>query len=133
MASHATLYDFRDIDLMMKIADETERRISSAELAEAVGLGENGGTQAMGRRLGWMRRYGFVTLDEKEHLWTLSAAGERFTAAHLRAAQLKALDEIDNDAMVSVMAHVTSRYRHSDPTTAYLLRREFLYGTTKPR
>lgn len=131
MASHATLYDFRDIDLMMKIADEAEARITSAELADAVGLGENGGTRAIGIRLAWMKRYGFVQYDEKEHDWTLSRSGERITEAHLRAAQIRALEQVPDEAMVEVMSHVTSRYRHSDPVTAQLLRREFLFGTQK--
>ena len=131
MASHATLYDFRDIDLMMKIADETERRISAQEMAEAIGLGENGGTRAVGIRLAWMKRYGFVSYDEREHQWALSAAGERITAAHMRAAQIKALEAVPDEAMVEVMSHVTSRYRHGDAVMAQLLRREFLFGTQK--
>jgi hypothetical protein len=131
LAAHATLYDFRDIDLMMRIADESERRIESTELAEAVGLGENGGARALGRRLAWMKRYGFVTYNEKEHYWALSAAGERITAAHLKAAQTKSLEKVPDEAMVEVMSHVTSRYRHGDPIIANLLRREFLFGTQK--
>lgn len=131
MPSHATLYDFRDIDLMLRIADQTDQVVESAELADAVGLGENGGTQAMGRRLSWMKRYGFVTYSEKEHRWALSAAGQRITAAHLRAAQTKALEDVPDEAMVEVMSHVTSRYRLGDPVVAQLLRREFLFGTQK--
>ena len=130
--ARATLYDFRDIDLMLRIADETERKIESAEMADAIGLGTDGnGPQAIGRRLAWMKRYGFVTYNEKEHFWALSAAGERITSAHLKAAQSKALEEVPDEAMVEVMSHVTSRYRHGDPVIANLLRREFLFGTQK--
>jgi hypothetical protein len=129
MAGHATLYDFRDLDLMLKI--EEESRMTSHELAEAVGLGENGGARAIGIRLAWMKRYGFVSYDEKEHSWALSRGGERVTAAQLSAAKKRALDTIDDEAMVEVMAHVTSRYRLGDPLMAQLLRREFLFGTQK--
>jgi hypothetical protein len=131
LPAHATLYDFRDIDIMLRIADEAEQRIESAELADAIGLGENGGTRAVGVRLAWMKRYGFVQYDEKEHRWALSAAGHRITAAHLKAAQLRALESVPDEAMVDVMAHVTSRYRHGDAVMAQLLRREFLFGTQK--
>lgn len=129
MPARATIYDFRDIDLMLRLAEEPD--IPATELAQAVGLDDEGGTQALGRRLGWMKRYGFVAYDEKQHRWSLSKAGERITESQLRAAQVKALDSIDDEAMVNVMAHVTSRYRHGDAVVAQLLRREFVFGTQK--
>jgi hypothetical protein len=131
MPARATVYDFRDIDLMMRIADETEQRISAVEMAEAIGLGENGGARALGRRLAWMKRYGFVVYDENKHDWALSRSGERITEAHLRAAQTRALEAIPDESMVEVMSHVTARYRLGDPVIAALLRREFLFGTQK--
>jgi hypothetical protein len=128
----ATLYDFRDLDLMMRIADEAEKRITSKDLAEAIGLDpEDGGTQSVGIRLSWMKRYGFVQFDAARHDWTLSAGGRRITEAHLRAAQVKAIENVPDEAMVEVMSHVTSRYRLGDPVIAQLLRREFLFGTQR--
>lgn len=128
----ASLYDFRDLDLMMRIADEAEKRIKSKDLAEAIGLdAEDGGTQAVAIRLSWMRRFGFVEFDNKQQDWTLSSGGRRITEAHLRAAQVKAIENVPDEAMVEVMSHVTSRYRLGDPVVAQLLRREFLFGTQK--
>jgi DNA-binding IclR family transcriptional regulator len=129
MPARATIYDFRDIDLMMRLSEEPE--IPATELAEAVGLTDDGATQALGRRLGWMKRYGFVAYDPKLHRWSLSQAGQRITESQLRSAQIRALDSIDDEAMVNVMAHVTSRYRHGDAVVAQLLRREFAFGTQK--
>ena len=128
----ATLYDFRDLDLMMRIADDAEKRITSKDLAESIGLdAEDGGTQAVGIRLSWMKRYGFVEYHSNEKDWTLSQGGRRITEAHLRAAQVKAIEAVPDEAMVEVMSHVTSRYRLGDPVIASLLRREFLFGTAK--
>ena len=130
MTLHATLYDFRDLDLMLKIAAEANGGVSSTELAEAIGLGEEG-TQAVGIRLGWMRKYGFVVRDEEKKHWDLSMSGERIVQAQRHAAQIKKVEAIPDEAMVSVMSHVTSRYRLGDPVIAQLLRREFLFGTQK--
>ena len=132
MTQHATLYDFRDMDIMLKIAAEANGGITSTELAEAIGLGEEG-AQAVGIRLGWMRKYGFVSRDEEHKTWGLSRSGERIAESHLRAAQTKAIEAVPDESMVEVMSHVTARYRHGDPVIAQLLRREFLFGTQKRR
>jgi hypothetical protein len=128
----ASLYDFRDLDLMLRIADEAEARITSKDLADAIGLdSEDGGTQAVAVRLAWMKRFGFVEYHDSHHNWTLSAGGRRITQANLRAAQTRAIEAVPDEAMVEVMSHVTSRYRLGDPVIANLLRREFLFGTQK--
>lgn len=128
----ASLYDFRDLDLMMRIADDAEARITSKDLAESIGLDtEGGGTQAVAIRLAWMKRFGFVEFDSNRRDWTLSAGGRRITQANLRAAQTRAIEAVPDEAMVEVMSHVTSRYRLGDPVIASLLRREFLFGTQK--
>ena len=51
----ASLYDFRDLDLMLKLAAEPDGGTSAKELSEAIGLGEEG-TRAVGIRLAWMKR-----------------------------------------------------------------------------
>lgn len=125
----ASLYDFRDLDLMLAIA-ESEKGVESVELALTMGLGEEG-SRAAAMRLAWMRRYGMVQFDEKERLWSLSRGGERVTNARLRAAAARTIDSIPEESLVDVMAHVTTRYRLGDPLMAQLLRREFLFGTQR--
>jgi len=128
----ATLYDFRDLDLMMRIADDAEKRLTSKDLAESLGLeSEAGGTQSVAIRLAWMKRYGFVEFDGKRRDWALSAAGRRITESRVRAASIKAIEAVPDESMVEVMSHVTARYRLGDPVIASLLRREFLFGTQK--
>lgn len=128
----ASLYDFRDLDLMMRIADDAEARVTSKDLAESIGLdSDDGGTQAVAVRLAWMKRYGFVEFDSNRRDWTLSAGGRRITQANLKSAQARAIEAVPDEAMVEVMSHVTTRYRLGDPVIANLLRREFLFGTQK--
>lgn len=126
---HATLYDFRDIDLMQKIAAETNGHggISSVDLADLLGFGEE--TRPVGIRLAWMKRYGMVAFDEQERTWSLSPSGERVVQAKVQARSITVVQKMPDEAMVDVMAHITSRYQHGQPMLAHMLRREFLYGT----
>ena len=126
---HASLYDFRDLDLMLKIVAEGGEA-ATWELTEALGFGEQD-RQGVAVRLSWMNRYGMVRFDEKTRTWRLSPSGERVTQARVAAGAKRELDKLDDESMVDVMAHVTSRYRHGDPMLADLLRREFLFGTQR--
>lgn len=126
MAEHATLYDFRDLDLMVKLADGGS--LTSLELADSMGMTD---AQPMSARLAWMRRFGMVERDEEAAAWTLAPGGRRVVNARLKAAQARAIEAIPDDSMVEVMAHVATRYRFGDTILATMLRREFLYGTRK--
>lgn len=71
--SRASLYDFRDLDLMFKLAEAvngSDRGVLASELADDLGF-EEGNNRPIGIRLAWMRRYGMVAYDEKEKLWNL--------------------------------------------------------------
>ena len=128
MTRHLTLYDFRDVDLMHKVAAEGGAQgVTSKELAEALGMADD--VQAVAVRSSWMHRFGFFDFDEERRLWRLSDGGERIVESDRRASTIDRLAKVPDEQLVDVMAHVTSRYRHGDPLTATLLRREFAYGT----
>jgi hypothetical protein len=129
---HATLYDFRDLDIMFKIAETTNHRgVASQALAELMGFEEEDGARPIGIRLAWMKRYGMVAYDDKEKLWKLTRGGERVTQAHLRAPELRVVETMPDEKMVEVMAHVTSRFQRGELMLAHMLRREFMFGTQK--
>jgi hypothetical protein len=123
-----SLYDFRDLDLMLAVAAEVddEGKISTEGISEAVGVDDR---RAVGTRMAWMRRYGVFGYDEKSKLWSLTKGGERVLAARTKSAAAD-FTNVPDEAMVDVMAHVTARYRHGDKLNATLLRREFLFGTS---
>jgi hypothetical protein len=127
-----SLYDFRDLDLMLKLVDEgdDEGWVETRALAAALGAEEDEKVHGVGVRLAWMRRYGMLEYDDKRHVWRLSPGGERVTKARLRAAASKQIDAVPDESLVDVMAHVTTRYRLGDPMMATMLRREFLFGTS---
>lgn len=127
----ATLYDFADRDLMLKIRAETNGHgVSTHDLADLLGFDEEH-ARNVGIRLAWMRRYGFVAFDTDERTWSLSKSGNRIADSLIRARSIRVVEQMPDESMVDVMAHVTSRWQHADPVLATMLRREFLFGTQK--
>jgi len=129
--SHATLYDFRDIDIMWQIADNNGVGITAVDLADVLGFEKEDGGRPVGMRLAWMRKYGMVAFDDNAHTWKLSRGGERVIEAHLKAPQLRVVENLPDETMVDVMAHVTSRFQRGETMLAHMLRREFLFGTQR--
>jgi len=127
---HASVYDFKDTDLMLKVAAQGASGITSADIAADMGWDDHDGIRAIGMRFAWMKKYGMLKYDDKNHLWVISEGGERVIAAHRSAAMTQVIEAVPDESMIEVMAHVTSRFRHGDPLVAHLLRREFMYGTS---
>jgi len=131
---HASLYDFRDLDLMLTLADrgDNDGWAPTIELATSFGFGDE--LQGLGVRLGWMRHYGMVEgkREKSETLWRLTDGGMRVIESKLRAAQSRTIEAIPDEALIDVMANITRRYHHGDPMIATMLRREFV-GGTQPR
>ena len=125
-----TMYEVRDLDLMLRIRDEANDvgEITAQELADALGLSDD--TRNVAIRLAWMKRYGMLTFNEERRGWSLAKGGERVIAAKAKAAVAERIDNVPDEQLVDVMAHVTTRYRYGDPVIATLLRREFAYGTS---
>lgn len=129
---HASMYDFRDLDLLLKLEAEADNEgwVETEHLARSMGFGDD--RQPLAVRLAWMRRFGMLSFDEKRRMWRLTDGAGRVIQARLRAAQSRTIEALPDESMIEVMANVTSRYRHASPMTAAMLRREFMYGT-KPR
>jgi hypothetical protein len=125
-----TLYDFRDLDLMLKIADlgDNEGWVTTAELASSLGLDDQLASVAI--RCSWMKRYGMLDFDPAKRNWRLSESGMRIVAAKSKASAIKSIEAVPDVSMIDVMAHVTARYRLGDSVMATMLRREFQYGTS---
>lgn len=121
----ASLYEFRDLDLMMVLHAEGE--MTSAQLADVLGIKD---AHAIGSRGAWMRRFGMFEYDQRTGCWSLSTGGQRVVTAKRKAAALRTVEDVPDESMVDIMSHVTARYRLGDPMMASLLRREFAYGTS---
>lgn len=130
MAGKLSLYDFRDLDLLLKIAEEGDNDggVTTAEIAEALGTKD---IHNVSSRFAWMKRYGMLERDEKTGAWYMTQGAKRVMAARIKAAASRQLETLPDETMVDVMSHVTLRWRLGDPMIAQMLRREFLFGTQK--
>ena len=117
--------EFRDFDLMARLKDTGP--IPSKELAGELGFEELG--SHLGRRLGWMRRYGMLDRDPETKLWSLSESGSRVMYARRRARLMDELGALPEEELIEVMAQVMARYRLGQPMVADMMRREFVYAT----
>jgi hypothetical protein len=127
-----SLYDFRDTDIMHRLAEvSNEHGVSSQEVAELLGFEAETGGRVVSTRLAWMRRYGMVVFNQETRNWNLSPSGERVIAAQLKAPELRVVEKMPDEKMIEVMALVTSRYQRGEAMLGHMLRREFLYGTKK--
>jgi hypothetical protein len=126
------MYDFRDLDLMLKIVDkgDSDGWVETADLASALGFPDDD-LRPVGIRLAWMHRYGMLDHSDRDRAWRLSAGGERVVEARLRAAQARALDALPDEALIDVMANVVTHRRLGNPMVANMLRREFMFGTKR--
>ena len=125
------LYSFRDADLMSRLAQEGGADgLTAREFALALGFKEED-AQSVGARAGWMRSAGVFDFDPERRLWRLSEAGYDVVEANSRSRTIAPVDDAPKEKLIDVMAHLTARMRGEDELTAWLLRREFLYGTTR--
>lgn len=124
----ASLFEFRDLDLMMTLHAEGDGGLTSAQLADLLGIKD--GASGVASRASWMRRFGMFDYDERSNCWSLSGGGLRVVNAKRRAAALREVEDVPDESIVDVMSHVTARYRLGDAMTAHMLRREFLFGTS---
>jgi len=125
-----SIKEYRDLDLMIRLKEEGPLR--SKEMVQLLGGEEYG--RHLGTRLAWMRRFGMVERQggKANPTWDLTEAGRRVVWAKKRAALMRELDELPQEELIEVMAHVTARYHRGDEMIARMLRREFVFGT-QPR
>lgn len=126
--TRATLYDFRDLDLMMHLA-EADDVMTTHELADALGFDAEEGGRPVGMRLAYMRAHGMVNRDDKQKTWKLSRGGLRVVQAHELAPTLRVVEQMPDEQMIEVIAMVTSRFQRGDNMLGTMMRREFKYGT----
>ena len=128
---HATLYDFRDVDIMHKLAESRNGGVDVHELAGMLGFESEEGGRAVGMRMVWMKKYGMVAYDERNKHWSLSRGGDRVVEAQLRAPELRVVEKMPDEKMIEVMALVTSRFQRGETMLGHMLRREFAFGTKR--
>lgn len=123
--------DYRDTDLLARVAEQGADGVTSADLGSLIGYDDTNGHRSVGARFARMRAYGMLAFDEKRRLWTVTEGAERVLRAQEVSAGQSVVERLPDEEMVSIMAAVTTRYRIGDPLVATMLRREFAFGTDR--
>lgn len=147
---HLTLLDLSDRELLLvlrDVADAATGYALAADIADRLDLGEEG-RRSVSVRLSWLRRFGAVEREYERDLngqlvmtggrdpkpktlqgWRLTDIGFAMATGKLKKTAERALEGLDDGAMLMAMRWVTQRVASSDPTAAKLFDREYRHGT----
>ncbi len=113
-------------------AGDNEGWAEVEHIVTVLGLKHEHPSHCVGVRLGWMRRMGLVVRHEdRRKTWRLTELGRTVLHGKLTAAQKRALDVADDGQVLALAQAVTGAYRRMAPETAYLMSREWRYGTQR--
>ena len=129
-----TLEEFSDRELLFALEEnlDGDGLVSSAALAEAMGLGDSRGlkhpAQNVAVRLSWLKRYGVVHRDKETGKWGLTPPGFRIIHGSLRASETKMLTDIDDERLFAVMQMVGSSMLRSGDEAATMVARHWRFS-----
>jgi hypothetical protein len=126
------LYAFSDEELLALVKDnlDTEGWVTSAELADAIGIpdDEDNRLNGIGIRLGWMGRYGVVRKDTEKKVparWTITGRGIVILEATFSKSLEDQLAGLKGEALWRLSQTISARYSDADDVSAVLVRRSF--------
>lgn len=128
-----TLEDFSDRELLFALEEnaDSDGLVSSAALAEGLGLTSSSSLkhphQNVAVRLSWLKRYGVVHRDDETKRWGLTMVGYRLLHGSLRAAERRALDELDDERLFAAMEALRSSYSRAGGEAATMAARHWRY------
>lgn len=129
------LFEFTDPEFLAVIRDngDNEGWVSTAELADSIGLRGEDRNRNCGSRLSWMRRFGCVERDLQpgsptKGSWRLTEIGEILINSQMKAAQLRALSDLDDGQLWDASRLLLDLYQQTGDEAAQLIRRSFRVG-----
>ena len=129
------LEDFSDRELLYALEEHADGDglCSSQELAEGLGLGKASGlkhpNQNVAIRLSWLKRYGVVYRDEESKRWGLTPVGQRILHSKLKAAERRALEDLDPEKLLVVMKEIGATMLTAGDEAMTMATRDFRYTT----
>jgi hypothetical protein len=129
------LVDYSDRELLALVRDLQDREgwTSSTALLNRLGLDHPSPEQCVATRMGWMRRFGAVERHEKGGRYRLTPVGEVMVSGKLNSSTENTLNKIKPEQMLLVTKWLADRQKHSEETARTLIRREWQYGTHRPK
>lgn len=125
------LEEFSDLELLAALIEhaDDEGQISSAELADALGLsGLKHPRRNVAIRLSWLKRYGVLYRDETTQKWGLTPVGETLINGNLRAAERRLLEGLDQGKLYAVIREVSRSMVEAHDEAATMAARQWRHG-----
>lgn len=132
-----TLYDFNDRELLLivkELCDGSDGYTSSEDIAEQLGIKGKHPKSSVGSRMASLARIGAVLKDPeapRSHnaRWAVTPIGEALAHGRLKATTERALQTMDEGALLLLMRGLADRYTGANHTASQLIRREWLSRT----
>lgn len=133
---HLTLYDFSDRELLLivlELCNASDGYTSSADIAEQIGIKGKNPKGSVGSRMASLARVGAVLRDPEQPTshnarWAVTPMGEALATGRLKATTERALQTMDEGALVLVMRNVADRFNGTGgngTAAGNLIRREW--------
>lgn len=125
-----TLEEFSDRELLFALEEhsDAEGLVSSLELAEGLGLsGLKHPRQNVAIRLSWLKRYGVVYREQETGRWGLTPIGERIMHGSLRAAERRAVADLDEGRLYAIMTAISGSMLNAHDEAATMAARQWRY------
>jgi len=126
------LAHFNDAELLSKlVAEGGADGLTAREFALSLGFKEDDSYGIAARATAMRDLGGVVEYDPERKLWRPSDSGYRLDEANSSSVTLEEIATWPMERMTDVLRQVTARYRaDASAYDAWLMRREFGYGTT---
>lgn len=128
------LLDYSDKELLAIVADNVgdDGWAKTADVRDTLGLPKDRGSQSVGVRLAWLKRYGIVEGGARK--WRLTPIGEVFLNGQLPDAIKRQVGELEPGQLHAVTRLLARRQKRAAKPVGHMIRREWVYGTSaKPK
>lgn len=128
------LEDFSDRELLLAYQKAAAGGGASAhDVAAELGITVANPDQSVAVRFGWLRKYGVMEKD-KDGLWVPTTTGERLLDGEMRAAQKRAMEEMDETQLYAATIALTRRLASTNnDAAARMMNRQMRYGVAQSR
>lgn len=129
-----TLEEFSDRELLFAFEEhaDADGTITSRELADGLGFEPTDSLkhpqQNIAIRLSWLKRYGVVYRDADSGRWGLTQVGYRVLHGGLRARDTKALETLNEDALMAAVELMGRRMLTVNSESATMAQRQWRYS-----
>jgi hypothetical protein len=144
--THLRIQDYSDREMLLVLNDvaDSDGWADARDIAAQLAMIGDNPHRSVSCRMGWLRKYGAVDREPVKHKreseegrtivvqrWRLTAIGQDIAMGKLRAAQEKAIRDLDDGQLLLMTRAIADRAKSSPATSAKLSEREWRHRWTR--